>query len=123
MASVVVPLLSRVRQRKRKRKRFDSPDRAQWGHPNGYFPCASAFCYREGMDTKELQRLGAKRERLRRELAETEERIIDLAVDALREGLPPTEVSKLSGYSHAQLRNRARAAGLPPARPGRKAAA
>jgi len=75
------------------------------------------------MDTTLLKRLGTKRERLRRELLDVEERIIGLAVEALREGLPPTEVRRLSGYSHAQLRNRARAAGVAPARPGRKVAA
>lgn len=74
------------------------------------------------MDTKALERLGAKRERLRQELTEIEEQIIELAVEALRQGELPTKVARVSGYSPAQLRNRARAAGLPPARPGRKAA-
>ncbi len=70
------------------------------------------------MDTDELRRLGAKRARLMRELDEVSERIRELAVDALRADLPAVEVQRLSGYSHSQLRNVARAAGISPARPG-----
>lgn len=68
------------------------------------------------MDTDELRRLGSKRARLRRELDEVSERIRELAVDALRNDIPPARVQELSGYSHAQVRNMARAAGLPPRR-------
>lgn len=74
------------------------------------------------MDTDELRRLGTKRARLMRELDDVSARVRELAVAALRADVPPAEVIRLSGYSHAQLRNVARAAGLPPARPGRKAA-
>lgn len=72
------------------------------------------------MDTKELQRLGAERRELRDRLTEVEARIIELAIQALREGEPATDVAAWSGYSAAQIRNHARAAGIPPARPGRK---
>lgn len=72
------------------------------------------------MDTDELRRLGTKRARLIRELDEVSERIRALAVEALRSDVPPVEVQRLSGYSHAQVRNVARAAGLPPARRGRQ---
>jgi hypothetical protein len=73
------------------------------------------------MDTDELRRLGTKRGKLIRELDEVSERIRELAVAALRGGVPVVDVLKDSGYSHAQLRNIARAAGLPPARRGVKA--
>lgn len=70
------------------------------------------------MDTTELRRLGTKRKRLMEDLDGISERIRELATEALREGVPPSEVIALSGYSHSQVRNMARVAGLPPAPPG-----
>ena len=75
------------------------------------------------MDTTELERLGQRRRELLAELAVTEERIHAAAVDALRAGVRPVDVARLSTYSAAQLRNIARLAGVGPLRTGGRAAA
>jgi hypothetical protein len=72
----------------------------------------------EGVNTDELSRIGAKRQRAEREEREAAEQLRPLVAQALRDGVRPGEVAKLTGWSHAQVRNVARAAGVPPARRG-----
>lgn len=75
------------------------------------------------MDTlKQLSRSGARRIRAEREEREVAEELRPLVVQALREGARPGEVAKLTGWSTAQIRTIARAAGLPDARRRRTAA-
>lgn len=74
------------------------------------------------MDTDELRKLGAKRKKLIDDLDQVSERVRELAVEALRANVPPSKVQELAGYSTAQIRNIARAAGLPPAVRSRRAA-
>lgn len=71
------------------------------------------------MDTTEIRRLAARRERLRREAITVSECLRELAAEALREGVRPGMVAKLTGYSPAQVRIIARADGIAPGRPGR----
>jgi len=65
-----------------------------------------------------LAQLGTRRDELRRQLAEVEGQLHDAIRAALADGCRPGEVVELSSYSPAQVRNVARAAGLPPARRG-----
>jgi hypothetical protein len=73
------------------------------------------------MDTKELRRIGTRRQKAEREAAELAEQLRPLAVAALRDGMRPAEVVEITGWSAAQVRNIARTAGIGPARRGRAA--
>lgn len=73
------------------------------------------------MDTTELRRVGARRIKAEREQADLAEKLRPLAEQALREGARPAEVAALTGWSPAQIRNIARAAGIGPAPRGRPA--
>lgn len=68
-----------------------------------------------------LRRIGAKRQRAEREEREAADELRPLVATALREGARPKDVIEATGWSHAQVRNVARVAGLPPARRGRMA--
>lgn len=70
------------------------------------------------MDTAELRRIGTRRQEAEREAAELAEQLRPLAVDALRAGMRPSEVREITGWSLAQIRIIARAAGIGPARRG-----
>lgn len=72
----------------------------------------------ESMDAKELARTGAKRAKLTADLAAANERLTTLAEQALRDGMRPGEVVRLSTLSPAQVRMIARRAGVGPATPG-----
>ena len=69
----------------------------------------------------ELRRIGAKRQKAEREERDAADALRPLVAAALREGARPKDVAEATGWSHAQVRNVARQAGLPPARRGRAA--
>jgi hypothetical protein len=71
------------------------------------------------MDVKEFRRLGERRRKAEAEAASLTEQLRPLAAEALRAGIRPGEVTDITGWSKAQIRNIARAAGVDPARRGR----
>jgi len=73
------------------------------------------------MYREELRRLGAIRTRALAEVEDVGEAMRPFIVEALRDGMRPGEVVKLTGYSPAQVRVIARVAGLEPARRGKAA--
>lgn len=73
------------------------------------------------MDIAALKRLGARRKKALDEANSLAEELRPLAEQALREGMPPVEVAKLTHWSPAQVRIIARTAGIGPAQRGRRA--
>lgn len=70
------------------------------------------------METKEIRRLGQRRMKAIADERHLSEALRPLVIDALREGARPGEIVELTGWSPAQVRIIARAAGLPPAKRG-----
>lgn len=73
------------------------------------------------MDTREFRRLGQRRREAEREAATLTEQLRPAVADQLRAGMRPADVAEITGWSLAQVRNIARAAGVGPARRGRAA--
>lgn len=67
------------------------------------------------MSTTDLRRLGAKRMRLEADERAVADQLRPLIADALRGGMRPAEACELTGWSPAQIRIIARAAGVGPA--------
>ena len=84
--------------------------------------CASGVRYTGAVDDLRDELSAATRRYRRTESAHEEARqaLIAAVLAALRGGVPPTEVERLSPFTAAYIRRTARAEGIPPASPGPK---
>ena len=81
---------------------------------------ASRWRYRVSVNDprQSLSRASEKYRKDEQRLDQSRRVLIDAVVDALRAGVPPTEVVELSPFSSAHVRVIARQHGIPPARGG-----
>lgn len=73
------------------------------------------------MDIKEFKRVGTRRVKAEREANALADQLRPMAAEALQAGMRPAEVCEITGWSPAQVRNIARAAGVGPAKRGKPA--
>lgn len=73
------------------------------------------------MDTKtKLRSVGKRYQRLRDDLEAARADLAPLIVEAAREGIAPTEIVKLTGYTKDRIRVMCREAGIEPLPTGRR---
>lgn len=84
--------------------------------------CASEVRYTDAVSDLREDLSAATRRYRRTESAHEEARqeLMAAVLAALRGGVPPTEVERLSPFTAAYIRRTARAEGIPPAAPGPK---